>query len=64
MLTDIKSLIQSLQNPFRDWNWYVRVKIDGDERIQSLQNPFRDWNIPLLRVKYLAELDSKPPKPF
>ncbi len=36
--------IQSLWNPFRDWNilWLTWVKISY--RIQSLWNPFRDWN--------------------
>ncbi len=37
--------IQSLQNPFRDWNTLEGIDTPTQSEIQSLQNPFRDWNI-------------------
>ncbi len=37
-------MIQSLQNPFRDWNSRLRNLASTESKIQSLQNPFRDWN--------------------
>ncbi len=36
--------IQSLQNPFRDWNIDSGTTKRDPILIQSLQNPFRDWN--------------------
>ncbi len=39
--------IQSLQNPFRDWNKERFALHYVASLIQSLQNPFRDWNFAL-----------------
>ncbi len=40
-----EATIQSLWNPFRDWNFKLRKdKAALVMRIQSLWNPFRDWN--------------------
>ncbi len=39
-------MIQSLQNPFRDWNISKFAIYWIAAMIQSLQNPFRDWNAP------------------
>ncbi len=45
----MSTTIQSLQNPFRDWNeTRLGDKIEI-QAIQSLQNPFRDWNGEWLR---------------
>ncbi len=38
-------MIQSLWNPFRDWNTGIRYLVHSKLVIQSLWNPFRDWNI-------------------
>ncbi len=58
-------MIQSLQNPFRDWNRAKAVEVASDVQIQSLQNPFRDWNkIDSYSDRQVADRDSKPPKPF
>ena len=38
-------LIQSLWNPFRDWNATSGESTDNEISIQSLWNPFRDWNL-------------------
>ncbi len=40
--------IQSLWNPFRDWNEETPIKIWIQDPIQSLWNPFRDWNLPTI----------------
>ncbi len=37
-------MIQSLWNPFRDWNIDRQKYPQSTDRIQSLWNPFRDWN--------------------
>ncbi len=39
--------IQSLWNPFRDWNvpWVIAAHFWKSLWIQSLWNPFRDWNL-------------------
>ena len=36
--------LQSLWNPFRDWNYLWKILFRRDGRLQSLWNPFRDWN--------------------
>ncbi len=41
-----KSGIQSLWNPFRDWNHRFQPYTYSISGIQSLWNPFRDWNFP------------------
>ncbi len=43
-MKDIFRQIQSLWNPFRDWNWIRINPICNQDWIQSLWNPFRDWN--------------------
>ena len=37
--------LQSLWNPFRDWNESICDENDLDVELQSLWNPFRDWNL-------------------
>ncbi len=37
--------LQSLWNPFRDWNLLYGCDRQTQPRLQSLWNPFRDWNI-------------------
>ncbi len=37
-------MIQSLWNPFRDWNKAWETYRHARYGIQSLWNPFRDWN--------------------
>ncbi len=46
-------MIQSLWNPFRDWNGDAYLACVESAEIQSLWNPFRDWN------DYLPENDCK-----
>ena len=36
--------LQSLWNPFRDWNITMDFSVDTSKLLQSLWNPFRDWN--------------------
>ncbi len=36
--------LQSLWNPFRDWNPDWPPKYGDSAKLQSLWNPFRDWN--------------------
>ncbi len=58
-------MIQSLQNPFRDWNESaIADSFKNAAEIQSLQNPFRDWNLEIEHIAFLFVRDSKPPKPF
>ncbi len=37
--------LQSLWNPFRDWNFRNGGNGWGASELQSLWNPFRDWNL-------------------
>ena len=64
-LSHFDSLLQSLWNPFRDWNtFWGATEGDRHESLQSLWNPFRDWNKKAQGLGIVLDEASKPLKPF
>ena len=44
VMAALTSGLQSLWNPFRDWNHKLIIDLWRFIQLQSLWNPFRDWN--------------------